>query len=150
MKSNAELLKILKDLHAMIKDATMSVQRAAHEVRVYPVEAVTQATVRIEQSIKTCENSATEAQEVYSEAKQLISKLETNYIWWIIAAALISAMAVATPVLLILRSLLRKTHILQEFDRVFFHRLGDLAKLHNIQTSLSALILGDKGLGLAQ
>lgn len=103
LKNNAELLKTLRGLHTLIKESTANVQRAAHEVRAYPVEAVTQATVRIEQSVKACEKSAARAQEVYTEAARLVSKLEGSYIMWIVMASLLSAMAVATPVMLILR-----------------------------------------------
>lgn len=71
-KSNAELMRTLKDLHTLIKEASQSVQRAAHEVRGYPVEVVTQVTTRVEQSVKKCEDAAERASKVFRAAENYI------------------------------------------------------------------------------
>ncbi len=95
LKSNDELIKTLRALHTAIKDSTSNVQRAAHEVRAYPVEVISQATARMEQCLNRCEMSATKAQQVYDEALKMVSEVNKYYWQWIICVALVSPMVMA-------------------------------------------------------
>ena len=108
MQNNAELLKTLKDLQRSIKDSVASVQKAANEVRAYPVEAVTRVTEHVEQSLarmrdtaRSCEQAARKAQEIYITAQEVAEKsLRDTFIWVAVTAFLSSGITVLLIALL--------------------------------------------------
>jgi len=81
----------------------MSVQKAAHEVRAYPVEVITQSTTRVELSVKSCVEAAERARKTYDAAQQLVRKVEWQMLLWVIAASMLSAMTTATIIFLKIR-----------------------------------------------
>ena len=99
LKNSVELMKALKDLHGLIKDASLSVRQSANEVRVYPAEVVTQATARVEQSVRQCVEASERARDTYNEATRLVGMVEKHIVWWVVLASVLSPTVIATILL---------------------------------------------------
>lgn len=102
MQSNAELLKTLKDLQKSIKDSVADVQKAANEVRAYPVEVVTRVTEHVEQSLarmrdaaRSSEQAAGKAKELYEAATISIERNWREHLIWMGIASLNAALITA-------------------------------------------------------
>ena len=104
LKSSAELMKALRDLHVLIKEVSLSVRQAANEVKGYPGEVITQATVRVEQSVRQCLEASERARNTYNAATQLVSMVEKQIVWWVITASVLSPLVIASIILWRLRS----------------------------------------------
>lgn len=102
LKSSAELMKALKDLHGLIRDVSLSVRQSANEVRVYPAEVITQATARVEQSVRQCVEASERARDTYNAATQLVSKVERQMGWWVLASSFLTAFGAAAFVSFVL------------------------------------------------
>lgn len=104
LKSSAELMKALRDLHVLIREVSLSVRQAANEVRGYPAEAIAQATLRVEQSVRQCVEASERARNTYNAATQLVSMVEKQIVWWVITASVLSPLVIASIILWRLRS----------------------------------------------
>lgn len=102
LKSNAELMKTLRDLHALIKDATLSEKQSASEVRSYPAEVINKGTARVEQAVQQCVAASQQANQTYSAATQLVSMVEKQILWWgawVLFASVLSPTVIAVLLL---------------------------------------------------
>ena len=99
LKSTAELMKALRDLHGLIKTATLSVKQSANEVRAYPAEVISQATAKVENSVKFCVEGAERARDVYNAAQHLVTMVEKHIVWWVIIPSILSPMVIAAILL---------------------------------------------------
>ena len=95
LKSSAELMKTLRDLHGLIKAATLSVQQSANAVKDYPAEVIKQSTARVEQSVKSCLEAAEKARHTYDAAVKLVSKVERQMGWWVLASSVLTSIGTA-------------------------------------------------------
>jgi hypothetical protein len=96
-------MKALRDLHGLIKDVSLNVRQSANEVKAYPAEVITQATRRIEQSVKSCVEAAERARETYTMAQQLVSIVEQQIFWWVLATSVLSPTVIAAIILWLMR-----------------------------------------------
>ena len=106
LKSNAELMKTLRDLHGLIKDATLSVKQSANEVKSYPAEVINKGTARVEQAVQQCVAASQQASQTYGAATQLVSMVEKQILWWgawVLFASMLSPTVTAVILLWLMR-----------------------------------------------